>query len=162
MALTYLLLGGNKYNRKYYLSKAKETIETKIGIIIKESMFYETEPWGFNDEKYFLNQVILIETGLSPHDLLNSILSIEHNLGRQRIGEDYSSRVIDIDILFYENLILNDPDLIIHHPLIQNRMFTLIPMNEINSTLIHPVLNQTIENLIKDCKDTSKVKVYLH
>lgn len=158
MALSYLLTGGNIGDRLNYIYEAKENIKKSVGKIIKESKIYETEPWGFSDESYFLNQVLLIETDFNPHELLKAVNLIEKNMGRERTKAQYSSRIIDIDILFYDNLIINNTNLIIPHPQIQNRRFTLIPLNEINSDFIHPFFNKSISTLLEECIDKSKVK----
>lgn len=161
MSLSYLLLGGNIDDRLFYINKAKEFINIEIGNIIKESGIYETEPWGFKSEQYFLNQVIFIETKLSPQKLLETINIIEQKLERKRTQNQYSSRTIDIDILFYDNLVINEKNLIIPHPKLQNRKFTLIPLNEINPVFNHPVLNKSIADLLKECTDKSVVKEFL-
>ena len=98
MSLTYLSIGGNMGDRLLYINKAKELLGEKIGVIIRESNIYETEPWGFVDEKYFLNLVALVETDLNYSDLLNVINIIEKESVRERIRNKYSSRTIDIDI----------------------------------------------------------------
>ncbi len=166
MSISYLSLGSNLSDREEYITKAKELIELKAGKILKSSSVYETEPWGhFNEQfriqKHFLNQVISIETELSPISLINCLLEIELSLGRIRnISRTPTSRTIDIDILFYDNLIINQPELAIPHPLLHERRFTLLPLSEIAPKLIHPVHKKTMNVLLRDCKDNSEVKLF--
>jgi 2-amino-4-hydroxy-6-hydroxymethyldihydropteridine diphosphokinase len=139
----YLLTGGNVGNRLHYLQKAYELIESKVDAIVKKSSIYQTAPWGFTQQQPFLNQVLCITTTLEPAALLNQLLSIELQLGRQRM-EKMGPRVIDIDILFYGNKVVSTPDLVIPHPRITERRFVLTPLNEIAPDFIHPVFNKTI------------------
>jgi 2-amino-4-hydroxy-6-hydroxymethyldihydropteridine diphosphokinase len=157
---SYLSIGGNIGDRLSYIIKAKDYIKAEIGEITLESKIYETEPWGFSDQQYFLNMVAKVITDLNCYCLLDKIHEIEQKLGRERTKNNYSSRTIDIDILFYDDIIVNETDLIIPHPYLHKRRFTLIPLNEINQDLIHPVLNQTIKNLLSECKDHSEVRIF--
>jgi 2-amino-4-hydroxy-6-hydroxymethyldihydropteridine diphosphokinase len=160
MAQAVILLGGNLGDRFYYLTKAKEFISKRIGTLRKISSIYETEAWGFNTETQFLNQVIIVETGLSPHELLHQTQSIENLLGRVRnINKmGYESRIIDIDILFYDSEIIETPELQIPHINLHLRKFTLIPLAEIIPFWIHPILGETVENLALNCFDKAEVK----
>ena len=106
MSIAYLLIGGNLNDREAMLKKSVEMIEQKIGRVITASSIYETEPWGFETGNSFLNQVLKVETGLSPQQLLNEIFIIEKSLGRVRKSLHFESRVIDIDILFYDDEII--------------------------------------------------------
>ncbi|MCD4745325.1 MAG: 2-amino-4-hydroxy-6-hydroxymethyldihydropteridine diphosphokinase [Bacteroidales bacterium] len=155
-----LLLGGNLNDRFLILDKAKSLLEKKIGKIIKASSVYETEPWGFNNINFFLNQVVLLKTKLTPHSLLSEILEIEHFLGRLRNNTNYESRIIDIDILFYDDLIINENNLTVPHPLLHKRKFTLIPLKEVAKNFIHPVFKKTISELSDSCNDKQSVKLY--
>ncbi|MCK9617392.1 MAG: 2-amino-4-hydroxy-6-hydroxymethyldihydropteridine diphosphokinase [Lentimicrobiaceae bacterium] len=161
MAEVFVLLGGNTGDRKEILRKASGHLEKRAGHITCKSSIYETEPWGFTSDTAFLNQAMCLHTLLSPREILTVILQIEKEMGRQRIGKSYASRPIDIDILFYEHLVNNEPDLVIPHPRLHLRKFSLIPLNEIAGSFIHPVLQKTIETLLKECKDTLKVVKYL-
>lgn len=152
----YLLLGSNLGNRKAYLKKATNLLKQQ-GRILKCSSIYETEPWGFEANSYFLNQAVLLETKLTPRKLLSYIHHAEKLLGRRRNAPLFESRVIDIDILFYNDEVIKEQDLIIPHPEIQNRLFSLLPLGEIANDLIHPVFNKTINQLEKNCKDSSKL-----
>lgn len=160
MSLVFLQLGSNIGERDLVLDKAKKNIEKKIGTITKESTIYETQPWGFNTENLFLNQVIAVETKIEPHELLEIVLKIETLLGRTRKSDKYESRIIDIDILFYDDKIINTEKLIIPHPLIQQRLFVLQPLNEIAGDFFHPVLKTTINKLLLNCEDKLEIKKY--
>ena len=136
-------------------------LQQKIGKIIKRSSVYETDAWGNTSQPDFLNQVILIETSLNATECMQQIFFIENKMGRVRTKKN-DPRIIDIDILFFNDEIINEPDLIIPHPQIQNRKFVLIPMNEISPGLIHPALNQTINNLLSTCTDQLEVRLLSH
>lgn len=155
---TLLILGGNLGDRFRYMNEAKALIAAHMGTIKLTSSFYETEPWGFEHEQLFLNQAVLIETDLLPHALLEQIKAIELGLGRIRDKERYSARTIDIDILFYDNLIQDNAELIIPHPRIASRRFVLEPLAEIVPELIHPIYHKTVKQLLLECDDSCKVR----
>jgi 2-amino-4-hydroxy-6-hydroxymethyldihydropteridine diphosphokinase len=161
MKKAYLLLGGNLENRESLIGRAREAISRKVGKIIHQSSVYETEPWGFFSSDHFLNQVVVVETAEQPSSLLELILEIEIELGRTRDFNGYESRLIDIDILFYEEEVISHNDLTIPHPRIQERMFTLKPLQEVNGSFIHPVLKKTIHQLVDECPDKLKVNRYI-
>jgi 2-amino-4-hydroxy-6-hydroxymethyldihydropteridine diphosphokinase len=152
MNLAYLLIGGNLGDREGHLLQAKQQIIATCGKIIKSSSIYETAAWGLIEQPNFLNQVLLIETFLQPLDLLNTILQIETTAGRVRI-EKFGPRVIDIDILFYNNLVVSLPELDIPHPKIAERRFVLVPLEEIATSFIHPTFNKPIAELLENCID---------
>ncbi|MBB6610818.1 2-amino-4-hydroxy-6-hydroxymethyldihydropteridine diphosphokinase [Pontibacter sp. Tf4] len=158
MPKLYLLLGGNLGNRTLYLQQARETIAQRVGTIVQTSAIYETAAWGKTDQPSFLNQVLEVETNLSAEEVLQTINQIEHDLGRERL-EHWGARVIDIDILFYDNLVQQTQRLTIPHPQLHLRRFTLLPLHEIASNLIHPVLHQTITQLLQVCPDELEVHV---
>jgi 2-amino-4-hydroxy-6-hydroxymethyldihydropteridine diphosphokinase len=160
MMEVFLGIGANLGNRENNLKEAVDRVEEYIGKVTTFSSIYETEAWGFHTEDEFLNMVLKVETKLKPSGLLGRILMIESLLGRTRVAKQYSSRVIDIDILFYGNKKINDVELIIPHPRLHERKFILVPLCEIAPDLIHPVLNQSIAALLKSCKDESKVKKF--
>lgn len=154
-----LLLGGNKDHRIFYIDSVRDFIEQEIGKIIQSSAIYESAPWGFNATQNFLNQVVVLETELTPFKILEKIWDIEKKHGRIRVEGKYISRTIDIDILFYEHEIIDTPDLIIPHQHLHKRRFTLIPLAEILPDWIHPGFNQPISYLLQKCDDQSEVKV---
>ena len=144
MKKVYLSLGTNLGDRAKNLSIVKVHISSIIGKIVAESKIYETKPWGITNQPDFLNQVILVSTNLNPFDVLNKALDIELQMGRKRISKWYS-RIIDIDVLFYEGLILNSEQLTIPHHMISNRNFVLIPLLDLAPEYIHPVSKKSIK-----------------
>ena len=157
MKPVFLGIGTNLGEREENLGKAIKLIEEHIGNITEESSVYETEPWGFKSETSFFNMVIKVETNLTPSGLLGRILMIEAMMGRLREGQGYKSRIIDIDILFFGSRIFENKILKIPHPRIQERRFVLVPLSEIAGDLIHPVFKKSIQELLQECKDKSKV-----
>ena len=156
--MVIILLGSNIGDRFLLLKEAQFLIRERINNQIVVSSVFESEPWGFQDENNFLNQVIYLETMIPPQDLLTKLLAIENEMGRKKTGSGYQSRVIDLDILFYNDLVVSEDNLIIPHPRIQERRFVLEPLNEILPDFIHPVLKKTINELLKDCPDKLMVK----
>ena len=149
----YLLLGSNLGNRQQILAKAIELIDEKIGVIISQSKNYETKAWGKTDQPDFLNIAVCISTNLMPMEVLEQTQAIEEQLGRVRI-EKWEARLIDIDIIFYEQEIINIPNYLhIPHPLVQERVFALEPLVEIAPDFIHPVLEKTVIELLNDLKN---------
>ncbi len=146
MSEAFISLGSNLDDRNNYLEKARSFL-SDFGEIKKESTIIETPAWGKKDQPDFLNQVILIETELSPQELLEECLKIEDKLGRER-KEKWGPRTIDLDILFYDELILNKENLIIPHPYITEREFVLKPLNEIAPDFVHPVLGLTTKEML--------------
>ena len=160
MNVAFLGIGTNLGDKENNLSAAIAGIEEKIGKIVKSSSVYATESWGFKTEDEFLNMVLKVETNLIPSELIRRIQMLEASSGRVRSEKQYSSRVIDIDILFYDDLVINEKSLKITHPLLHGRKFVLVPLCEIEAEMIHPVLNKTIASLLKSCKDKSKVLLH--
>ena len=159
MEKLYLSLGSNIGNRKSNLENAKFLIEQSIGQIQSQSSVYETEAWGFSAENLFLNQVIEVETDHWAEEILKIIKNIERKAGRSANSQvtGYSSRIIDIDILFLGNQVVELPHLTIPHKNIPNRLFELIPLCELDETIIHPLLNTPVKTLLKNCTDQSRV-----
>jgi len=157
MRTAYLLIGGNLGNRKENLSKAVSLINEQCGSLTSSSSIYETEAWGNTDQPSFLNQALEISTSLNARQLMRKVLKIEEVMDRVR-KEKLGPRIIDIDILLFENEIHDLRFLKIPHPEMQNRRFVLVPLAEINSTLQHPVLKKTIAELLEECPDNLEVK----
>jgi 2-amino-4-hydroxy-6-hydroxymethyldihydropteridine diphosphokinase len=158
MKKAFLSIGTNLGDRKNNLENAARRIEESIGHILTSSSVYETEPWGFQSEYEFLNMVLKVETDLTPSGLLGRILMIESQIGRSRRDKQYSSRIIDIDLLLYNDLIINEINLKIPHPLMHERKFVLVPLCEIAPEMIHPILKMSFTSLLKSCKDKSNVE----
>ena len=156
MNKVFLLTGGNMGNRKDNLAIAYKHISVLCGHIINSSSVYETAAWGKTDQPSFLNQVLEIQTALTAPQLLKKILDIEKLTGRIR-KEKYGPRIIDIDILLFNDEIHNDPLLKIPHPELQNRRFVLEPLAEIAPEIIHPVLKKSIIDLLAICPDKLEV-----
>ncbi|PWL27423.1 2-amino-4-hydroxy-6-hydroxymethyldihydropteridine diphosphokinase [uncultured Roseivirga sp.] len=159
MSGIYLLLGSNIGRRLKNLDRAKELIVSNGIIIKKESQIYETAAWGNEDQEAFLNQVIEIETKKSPQRLLQITQLIENEMGRVRY-EKWGKRLIDIDILYFDDLIFQENDLSLPHPGIADRRFTLVPLVEIASEMVHPVLEKTQAELLSVCEDQLEVSVF--
>ena len=156
MNSVFLITGGNIGNRRKNLQTAAALIEKQIGKIIQSSKIYETEAWGIRDQNSFYNQVHVVETELSASALIKKILRIEEEMGRIRTIKN-AARIIDIDILFFNDDIVNEQNLTIPHPEIINRRFVLMPLDEIAPAMIHPVYQKSIHQILLMCKDDLKV-----
>ena len=154
---TYLIIGTNLGDKRINLKEAGKMIEQRIGSIIQQSSVYETEPWGIEDQPTFYNQVLLVQTKLDATSVLGAISKIETDMGRIR-KEKYGSRVIDIDILFFNNDIYDSAALIVPHPRITERNFVLAPLAEIAGNVVHPILQKSISELWNACNDRLSVK----
>lgn len=161
MNTAYILLGGNKGERLTNIEKAISFIEKLVGPISNKSKIYVTAAWGNENQPDFYNQVVCVSTKLSPINLLNCLLSIENQLGRIRGAEKWQARTIDIDILFFNDKIINLPELVVPHPYLHERKFTLVPFLEIAPNFIHPVFNKSIAELTKECSDLLDVNPLL-
>ena len=147
---TYLSLGSNIGDRTNNLKNAINSIENLVGKVNKISKFYENPAIGFDGDN-FVNICVEVVTHLSPKELLNSLLKIENEYGRKRLKSgEYSSRIIDIDIIFYEDIIINQNGLVIPHPRMQSRHFVLTPMCDLNPDFIHPISGLKISQLIDE------------
>ena len=160
MRKVFLSLGSNLGNRTENLSQAELKIAEYIGPVNTLSSVYETEPWGFVSDSDFLNLVLCAETDLSPSGLLGRILMIESRMGRIRGETQYKSRNIDIDILLYDNDIVDEPVLKIPHPRMHERRFVMVPIVEIAPDMVHPVLKKSMKELLESCSDNGKVKIF--
>jgi len=153
----YLSLGTNLGNRELNLEAAKQELTPQVKILDSSSL-YQTEPWGYLDQPDFLNQVLVVETSLSPHELLEYVKGIEQKIGRQP-SIRFGPRIVDIDILFYGNRIIQEEDLVIPHPRLKDRAFVLIPLAEIDSDLIYPGTDHSISGLLLNV-DLTGVDLY--
>jgi 2-amino-4-hydroxy-6-hydroxymethyldihydropteridine diphosphokinase len=152
----YLLIGGNLGDRLANLNNAIQKIELHCGKIISSSTIYETAAWGFTEQPPFFNQALQVETALSATELMQQLLIIELSLGRERLLP-LGPRTIDLDIIYFNNEIIQNDIVSIPHPRMEQRNFVLIPLNEIAPTYLHPVLNIPTSTLLKQCKDESHV-----
>lgn len=148
-----ILLGSNQGNRKELIMKAIQLLEIKLGKCHKVSSIYESEAWGFEADTAFLNQVLMFDSTLKPEEILQIGLDAEKELGRTRNEGGYASRTMDIDLLFYDNQIIEEENLQIPHPRLHLRRFTLEPLVEIMSDFIHPKLKKDMRELLKVCTD---------
>lgn len=154
MAIVYLGLGTNIGNRRGNLVKAAALLAERVGDILALSGFMETEPWGFDSENLFLNAAIKMETPLTPDELLSATQAIEREMGREKKSDGtYHDRVIDIDILLYDNRVIEHPGLIVPHPLMQERLFVMAPLAEIAPFKRHPLLGRTFMELADSLRD---------
>ena len=162
MAIVYLSLGSNIGDRVGYIQQATSLLNANSSInIVATSSFYETEPWRMESKNWFVNAVIQISTHLSPEKLLEECKRIEKQLGRTDSQQDgYSDRTIDIDIIFYDKLIMNTELLTIPHKFFHKRAFMLIPMLEIAEDFVHPLLGKTVENLYEAIENPEMVYLY--
>jgi 2-amino-4-hydroxy-6-hydroxymethyldihydropteridine diphosphokinase len=151
----YLGIGGNLGNREKNLEIAIKALAQKAGTLMAVSPVYETGPLGFKSNDQFLNLVVVLETELTPVKILNCIMNIENGLGRKRRKGKYVSRTIDIDLLFYENIIIENSELIIPHPRMHERKFVLVPFCDIAPDYIHPVFQRSIRELLDSTEDKS-------
>ena len=150
MALVYLGIGTNLGNKEQNLQVAITALSIEVGEVLLQSSFYASEPWDFDSENDFLNAVVLVQTILTPTDLLAKTQKLERKIGRTtKTTLEFADRVIDIDILLYDNIIIDEPELKIPHQLLHLRDFVLIPLSEIAPNLVHPIINKTIVELNK-------------
>lgn len=159
--IVHLSLGTNLGNRLSNLQKAVRLIQDKIGSIDKKSSVYENPPLGFEAEIFFYNVCVSVKTKLSPKEVLIHLQAIEKKLGRTKKTTEggFTSRIIDIDLILFENQILDLEDLKIPHPLFSDRKFVLLPLNEIASESIDPISKQSISDILKKCKDKSALNI---
>jgi len=151
MAKVYLGLGTNLGDKEQNLRNAIQQIEERIGRVISLSAFYVTTPWGFDSDNSFLNAAICVETSFSPISVLHETKEIELQMGRthKSVNGIYSDRLIDIDLLLYDDLLLNTDDLLLPHPLMTQRLFVMEPLVEIAPDLLHPFLHKTMKTLLQ-------------
>jgi 2-amino-4-hydroxy-6-hydroxymethyldihydropteridine diphosphokinase len=158
MHQVFLGVGGNIGNKLLNFQKVQRLLENEVGKIVAKSSVYESPPWGFLAEEDFWNQVFHVETELEPDELLSIVLEIEKLFGRKRDTEYYQSREMDIDILYFDDLIVLSDSLTVPHPHIHKRMFVLVPLAEIAPAFVHPALQMTNRELLEKCGDELSVK----
>lgn len=149
-------LGSNMGDRKKNLQEAITQMSNYVGTVIKQSSVYESEAWGKKDQDPFLNQVIVMNTSLKPHELLQRLQRIEQQMGRVR-KEKYGPRPIDLDILLYGMRRIKDEKLTVPHPEIANRMFVLVPLMEVSPEFKHPITKKRLDDMFLNCPDTGEV-----
>lgn len=155
MAKVYLGIGTNIGNKRRNMITAAALLAERVGDVLALSDFYETEPWGFDSEHTFLNAVLLLDTAFTPDELLNATQQIESDMGRTKKSHgEYHDRVIDIDLLMVDDLVLQTPTLIVPHPLMHKREFVMAPFAEIAPHVLHPILKKTIGDLYKELPDS--------
>jgi 2-amino-4-hydroxy-6-hydroxymethyldihydropteridine diphosphokinase len=157
MHQVFLGIGGNIGNKHDNFDKVYTLIKNELGTITKSSSVYETPPWGFQSEDVFWNQVLMIETEFSPFELLQKITEIEIQFGRERENGHYKSRAMDIDILYFDELVIETETLTIPHPHLPRRLFVLVPLTEIAPEFVHPQLGFTSLKLLENCGDNSDI-----
>lgn len=156
-----ILMGSNMGDRVSYMKFAIQALEQSEIKVIQQSSYFESEAWGFDSEP-FINQAIVCETVLTPHQLLTLLQIIERKAGRTiKSTNGYAARTLDLDIIFFNHQIVNNTDLTIPHPRIQERKFGLLPLNEIIPQYKHILLQKTIAQLTEECSDSGKVAPYL-
>lgn len=161
MSEAIISLGSNLGDKKRNLADALQMLGDRRCSVVAVSHLYETEPWGFVTDDVFLNQIAVVETTLSPRELIDILLDIERQLGRSRTStsQGYSSRPIDLDVIFFDDLITDDTHITLPHPKMHLRRFVLEPLNELRPNFIHPLFNKTVAQLLKECDDKSKALI---
>ncbi len=160
METCYVLFGSNMGDKEKIFAEACLYINNRCGAITAVSSSYESEPWGFEADEWFLNRLIVVDTELEPEALLRELLAIEAELGRVRHPEagGYTSRTVDLDILYYGSRIVLTDNLTIPHPRLHRRRFALLPLCELAPQWVHPAFNLTQAELLRRCPDMSEVR----
>ncbi len=159
MALIYIGIGSNEGNRFAILQEAILQLKRNLGVFLQNSSLYETEPWGFDSNQSFYNGVLKFETEHGPKEVLNILQYIEKQAGRkQKSSAGYEDRTLDLDLLYYDNQLIQEEGLVVPHPKISERNFVLFPMAEIDADFVDPAHQKTIRLLIQESNDTSAVE----
>lgn len=159
MAIIYIGIGSNEGDRLSIFKNALLQLKRNLGIFMHSSSIYETEPWGFESSQSFYNAAFQFETEHSAQEVMNMLKFLENQAGRTRTGEaGYQNRTLDLDLLYYGDLLINEPDLIVPHPRIGQRLFVLLPLAEIDEDWLDPQQQKTVKELIVSCADESDVK----
>ncbi|GAA4795940.1 2-amino-4-hydroxy-6-hydroxymethyldihydropteridine diphosphokinase [Olivibacter ginsenosidimutans] len=153
----YVILGSNLGDSSHVLGNALHFLTERVGTVVAKSPIYQTAPWGVANQPDYLNQVIRLKTSLKPEEVLEEVLNIEKDLGRTRLKK-WEARIIDIDILFYDHAVIQRENLVIPHPLLHLRKFVLEPLAAIAPDFIHPVLQQTVGELLAHVGDEHAVR----
>lgn len=162
MSIAYIGLGSNLNDKMENLDKAVDLIEHNSKVkVLKRSSVYQTEPVGIKDQPFFVNMVLEVETEISPFELLFLLQDIERKMGRKR-EKKWGPRNIDLDLLLYEDQVINSAELTLPHPQMHLRKFVLVPLAEITEDRIHPLNKKTISELLKDLKEDSKVELFIN
>jgi 2-amino-4-hydroxy-6-hydroxymethyldihydropteridine diphosphokinase len=163
MTRCYILFGSNQGDKQALLEEACSLINKRCGMLVERSSAYLSEPWGFEAEEWFLNELLVVETELDPDNLMDRLMEIEHKLGRVRhpSKKGYSSRTVDLDILYYGDQNVRTDKVTIPHPRLHLRRFALLPLCELIPDLLHPKFNVSQQQLLDNCSDASKVYVSL-
>lgn len=156
MPVCYIGIGSNLGDRNAWMDFAENQLQ-RYGSLLRQSSRYTSMPWGFESQHLFLNEVIALLTSLSPNEMLTIAKEIEKKSGRISSDNGYQDRPLDIDLLLYDELIVQSSMLTIPHPAMHLRQFVLVPLHEIAPQIIHPVSHQTIAQLLLDCPDSAKV-----
>jgi len=159
MNIVFLQLGSNLGDRELLLQDAIVAIAERVGVVVEKSKVYESTPWRVEGQENYLNQILKVKTKLQADDVLSVILDIEKNLGRLRL-EKWGERLMDIDIIFYNDSIIETAELCVPHKHMHERMFVLTPLHNIAPEMMHPKYNKTVEELLQICTDTELVKEY--
>ena len=151
MTRCYILFGSNQGNKEAILEQACNLINIRCGMLVERSSAYHTEPWGFESDEWFLNELLVVETELEPDALMDALMKIEAELGRVRHPEQkgYSSRTIDLDILYYGDRIIDTAKVTVPHPRLHLRAFALMPLCEIIPDFLHPIFNLSQTQLLE-------------
>ena len=153
-----LLLGSNMGNAQLLFQQVISLIDERLGKLELQSALYQSPPWGFEHENDFINQVLIMNTEKDAEEVLQSCLQIEVDLGRKRTAQGYGARTIDIDVLFVNDEVMKTESLVLPHPRLHLRKFTLLPLVELIPDFVHPTLQKSMQELLVACEDNSEVR----